>query len=622
MLAVDTVGQLSVLPMKELQKLLQKFLEGEIGLDDLQQEFASLLESDAELTMTAVAWLDAGEKDGRLSTTVCTSLKHVLESHMAAAYADPEPGFADVFDAPQDGGESPVDSGSGADDPGQAGGTGTEVLEPASTVMGTQSIASECELTSEDATEIRSVGVDVKLKVGSLIGGRYELQAQLGSGGMGQVFKARDRLRAEAQDRDPHVALKILSDEFKDHPDSMIAMQREAKRAQTLSHPNVINVHDFFRDGPHFYLTMELLEGKPLDEMLRADYWGGLHFDQAWPIIECVCSALQYGHEKGIVHSDIKPANIFICEDGGVKVLDLGIARPIPLANVPESEQTTFDPGKRLGSLTPAYASLEMWYQDTPDPRDDIYALACVSYMLLAGVHPFKGKSAKKAAEDKLVPEKIDTISRGQWSALAGGLEFHRDDRIESVEKFRRLLEPQSVVRKKRRIMGLAALLAIVALTFVGLRYYEMAVEDRAIGDRGRAQAPTGTVPAERPVLTADQQAEVDGLINLAEFQFNSISDEMGTDELIYFLSDGPNNVSQLLAAVLQIDPGHEVALELRQRVFDAYLAKARALEGEEAYQQAMTLTRNADAVIPNTGTVLRLQRRICASAPAACVSQ
>ena len=600
--------------MKELQKLLQRFLEGEIGLDDLQQAFASLLESDAELTMTAVAWIDEGEKDGRLSTTVYTSLKNVLESHLAAAYADPDSGFADVFDAPQESGEQQNDSGSGA------GGTGTLVLEAGSTAMGTQSIASE--LSSEDVTEIRSVEVDVKLKVGSLIGGRYELQAQLGSGGMGQVFKARDRLRAEAQDRDPHVALKILSDEFKDHPDSMIAMQREAKRAQTLSHPNVINVHDFFRDGPHFYLTMELLEGKPLDEMLRAEYWGGLHFDQAWPIIEGVCSALQYGHEKGIVHSDIKPANIFICDDGGVKVLDLGIARPIPLANVPDSEQTTFDPGKRLGSLTPAYASLEMWYQDTPDPRDDIYALACVSYMLLAGVHPFKGKSAKKAAEDKLVPEKIDTISRGQWSALAGGLEFHRTDRIESVEKFRRLLEPQSVVRKKRRIMGLVALLAIVVLTFVGLRYYEMAVEDRAIGDRVRTQTPNGTAPAERPVLTAEQQAEVDGLINLAEFQFNSISDQMGADELIYFLSDGPNNVSQLVAAVLQIDPGHEAALQLRQRVFDAYLAKARALESEEAYQQAMTITRNADAVIPNTGTVLRLQRRICESAPAACVSQ
>ncbi len=602
--------------MRELQKLLQRFLEGEIGLDDLQQAFASLLEGDADLTMTAVAWLDAGEKDGRLSTTVCTSLKSVLESHMAAAYADPDSGFSEVFDAPEEGGAQHHESQTADDGP------GTLVLEPGSTVKGTQSIASEPELQNDDATEIRSVEVDVALKVGSVIGGRYELQAQLGSGGMGKVFKARDRLRAEAQDRDPHIALKILSDEFKAHPDSMIAMQREAKRAQTLSHPNVINVHDFFRDGPHLYLTMELLEGKPLDEMLRAEYWGGLHFDDAWPIIESVCSALQYGHEKGIVHSDIKPANIFICTDGTVKVLDLGIARPIPLANVPESEQTSFDPGKRLGSLTPAYASLEMWYQDTPDPRDDIYALACVAYMLLAGVHPFKGKSAKRAAEEKLIPEKIDSISHGQWSALIGGLEFHRSNRTKSVNQFRRLLEPQSVVRKRRRVAALLAVLAVVILVPVGLSYYEMGVEERAMDDRGRMQTPIATAPAERPVLTAGQQSEVDGLISLAEFQINSINDEMGADDLIYFLSDGPNNVSQLVTAVLQVDPGYEAALQLRQRVFDVYLAKARDLENEEAYQQAMTLTRNADDVIPNTGTVLRLQRSICESAPAACVSQ
>jgi len=96
----------------------------------------------------------------------------------------------------------------------------------------------------------------------------------------------------------------------------------------------------------------------------------------------------------------------------------------------------------------------------------------------------------------------------------------------------------------------------------------------------------------------------------------------MGADDLIYFLSDGPNNVTQLVDAVLLVDAGYEAALELRQRVFDVYLAKARDLESEDAYQQAMTLTRNADDVIPNTGSVLRLQRSICESAPVACVSQ
>lgn len=605
--------------MTELQKLLEKFLAQEIGLDELQQQFSLLLAGDADLPMSAAAWLDAGEKEGRLSATVCRSLKSALESHLAAAYADPEPGFAEVFDAPDEGGAQQTEA------PATGEKIKTVVIESRSevrsTALGTQSIRGDGEPQVEQVTEIRSVTVDAVLKVGSLIGGRYELQSQLGGGGMGKVFKARDRLREEAQDRDPNIALKILSDEFKDHPDSMIAMQREAKRAQTLSHPNVINVHDFFRDGPHLYLTMELLDGKPLDEMLRAEFWGGLPFEQAWPIIEGVCNALEYGHEKGIVHSDIKPANIFICDDGTVKVLDLGIARPIPLANVPDSEQTTFDPGKRLGSLTPAYASLEMWYQDTPDPRDDIYALACVSYMLLTGVHPFRGKSAKRAAEDKLVPERIDSLSRGQWSALAGGLELHRNDRIESVAKFRSLLGPQSIVRKRRRVAILLAILAAAILIPVGLGFYQRAVEQRAMDDRAQLEAPNVSAPMERPELTAAQQEEIDGLIRLAGYQFDSINDETSADDLIYLLSDGPNNVTQLTDAVLQVDPGYEAALELRQRVFDVFLAKARKLESEEAYHEAMVLVRDADGVIPNTGTVLRLQRSICERAPAACVS-
>ncbi len=593
--------------MTELQQLLDRFLAREIGLDEMQQQFALLLADDSDLPMSAEAWLDAREQDGRLSATVCRTLKNALESHLFAAYLDPDPEFADVFDSP-----------AADEEPATGDRIKTEVVEPGSTVMGTQSIGSE----DDGGTWLRAVEFDVALKVGSLIGGRYELQAQLGSGGMGKVFRAHDRLRAEAQDREPHIALKILSDEFKDHPDSMIAMQREAKRAQTLSHPNVINVHDFFRDGPHLYLTMELLEGKPLDEMLRTEYLGGLSFEQAWPIIECVCSALEYGHEKGIVHSDIKPANIFVCDDGTVKVLDLGIARPIPLANAPESEQPTFDPGKRLGRLTPAYASLEMWYQDTPDPRDDIYALACVAYMLLTGVHPFKLKSAKIASENSLVPKKIDSLSRGQWSAITGGLEFHRSNRIESVDKFRTLLEPQSIVRKRHRVAALLAILAVVILVPVSLSFYERVVEQRTMDDRGRLQAPIATAPAERPELTAAQQDEVDGLLSLAEYQFESLGDETSADDLVYFLSDGPNSVSQLVDTVLRVDPGYAAALQLKQRVFDAYLAKARQLEGEEAYQQAIRLTRNADDVIPNTGSVLRLQRSICESAPAACVRQ
>jgi hypothetical protein len=294
--------------MTELRKLLERFLAGEVGLEELPQRFEALLLSDSELAMSAATWLDDAEKDGRLSQTVCVSLKNVLDNHLAAAFFDVDAGDAGAFEAAE----------------AQAEGVPkTLVLEPGGTALGARSTVGGTIIDTDQITELRSEEAGVVLKAGSLVGGRYELIKQLGGGGMGKVFKARDRLREEAQDRHPFVALKILSDEFKDHPDSMIALQREARRAQTLAHPNVITVHEFFRDGPHLYITMELLEGRPLDELLKTDYWGGLPFDQAWPIVDGLCRALQYGHKKGIVHSDIKPANISDPECAGVRTDDV-----------------------------------------------------------------------------------------------------------------------------------------------------------------------------------------------------------------------------------------------------------------------------------------------------------
>ena len=158
----------------------------------------------------------------------------------------------------------------------------------------------------------------------------------MGKGGMGLVFGAIDRRKEEAKDPNPRIALKVLNADFERHPQSFIALQREARKAQSLAHPNVVTVFDFDRDGDTVYMTMELLKDGPLEAMVREARGKGIKREIAMPIIRGIAEGLAYAHRKGIVHSDLKPGNVFIGEDGTPKILDFGIARAVPSSVTPE----------------------------------------------------------------------------------------------------------------------------------------------------------------------------------------------------------------------------------------------------------------------------------------------
>ena len=251
----------------------------------------------------------------------------------------------------------------------------------------------------------RSVGV------GDVIRDRFVLEAELGSGGMGRVFKALDLRRQEARDRHPYVAVKLLTHSFRQHPASLMALQREARRAQTLAHPNIISVFDFDRDGSLVYLIMEYLRGRTLNDILAQPGFSGLGFDKAMQIIGPVGEALKFAHDHGIVHSDLKPSNIFLTDDGRVddgrvKVIDFGIARAFRLPDAAAGEATLFD-ASSLRAFSPLYASPEMIDGDEEaDPRDDVFSLACITYELICGNHPFGGKSAAIARNKRHELEK------------------------------------------------------------------------------------------------------------------------------------------------------------------------------------------------------------------------
>jgi eukaryotic-like serine/threonine-protein kinase len=211
-------------------------------------------------------------------------------------------------------------------------------------------------------------------------------------------------------------------------------LQREARKAQTLAHRNIVTVYDFDRDGPMVYLTMEYLSGRPLSKTLRAPDFTGMPYEKASPIINGMGRALAYAHERGFVHCDFKPANVFITDGGEVKVIDFGIARVFQRPDE-DTDVTIFDPAS-LGGITPAYASPEMFEHREPDPRDDVYALACVTYELLTGHHPFNRMSATQAKSEKRQPERPANLDRRQWKTLSEALSFERASRTPSVARF------------------------------------------------------------------------------------------------------------------------------------------------------------------------------------------
>jgi serine/threonine protein kinase len=305
---------------------------------------------------------------------------------------------------------------------------------------------------------------------GDRLRNRFELLSKLGEGGMGAVWKGKDLLKEEAKDRNPYVAIKLLQKNFKEHPDAFVALQRETAKQQRLAHPNVATVFSFDRDTDSgaVFMTMDLLEGESLDSHIINMPEGGLSEQEAMDIIEQLAAGLGYAHSNGLVHSDLKPGNCFLTRDGTVKLLDFGIARASTTMLDAEGVTTLFDPGE-LGAITPAYATVEMFEGQEPDPRDDIYALGIMAYQLLTGEHPYGKLSAPRAAEQGLVPEPIAKLSKGQNKGLARALALERSLRTSSVDEF------LDDIRRKNnlRLYGVAASVIAVVL-IAGLGYAQI----------------------------------------------------------------------------------------------------------------------------------------------------
>ncbi len=211
------------------------------------------------------------------------------------------------------------------------------------------------------------------LEAGARLGG-YTVVGLLGAGGMGEVYRARD----ERLGRD--VAIKVIAEALASETKELLRFEREARALAALSHPNILSIFDFGEhDGVHF-AVMELLGGTTLRERLNG---GALPWRTAVAIASGVAMGAAAAHARGIIHRDLKPENIFLLADGGVKVLDFGLARrdPAPGAAAPPEEETLIG--------TAIYMAPEQILRKPADARTDVFALGVVLFEMLAGRGPF-----------------------------------------------------------------------------------------------------------------------------------------------------------------------------------------------------------------------------------------
>ncbi len=221
---------------------------------------------------------------------------------------------------------------------------------------------------------------------GTTLAGKYTILAELGRGGMGEVFLAEDA------SLDRKVAIKLLPEEMYQDPTARSRFIREAKAAAALDHPYICSIHEVGETENRLFFAMEYVPGKTLRDRISE---GPLPLKQTLPIAEEIAEALQVAHEKGMIHRDIKPANIMLMEKGHAKVMDFGLAKQVMSAEkeraLADLTVTLTDEGLAPG--TPAYMSPEQLQGKVLDQRSDIFSFGVVLYEMLSGVHPFKKKT-------------------------------------------------------------------------------------------------------------------------------------------------------------------------------------------------------------------------------------
>ncbi len=316
----------------------------------------------------------------------------------------------------------------------------------------------------EELAEAPEVRPGSGIGPGTVIGARFEVLRELGRGGFGVVFEARDRELGRL------VAVKVVRPR-RGLDQGML--RAEAEAAAALHHPNIVTVHDLGNAGGEGWLVLELLRGETLEERLRR---GALPGPEALRVATEIARGLAHAHHAGVLHRDLKPSNVFLCDDGAVKILDFGLSRVFGSGSGPEGG-------------TPAYMAPEQWRREEEDERTDVFALGVMFHEMLTGNRPFAVEAGRSTAlDDGPVPElPSGSAARHVRALVRRCMSRSRDDRPrDGAAVLDTLLEHRAAVdagRSRRRVVLAGALVGLVALTAL-LVSRALEVRDLAPGQR------------------------------------------------------------------------------------------------------------------------------------------
>ena len=444
------------------------------------------------------------------------------------------------------------------------------------------------------------------LPAGGLLGGRYEILAQLGEGGMGAVYKALDR------ELDRVLAVKLIRDRYANEPAMLTRFKRELVLARQITHRNVIRIFDLgVADGMRF-ISMEYVEGRTLSAMLKER--GKFPPAEAVGFVRQICEGLVVAHKEGVIHRDLKPSNVMIDREGRVVIMDFGIARAV-------DRSTLTNTGSIIG--TPVYMSPEQAQGATLDARSDLYTLGIIFYELLTGELPFKADNLMttllmRCQQDPVPPNQVDpavppALNKIILKAMAREADKRYQNASEMLEDLEAFEGHHREAGRRKIPMAAFAALALMVLVLAGLLLYSRL-----------SRAPAPVVAKAVTVLVADfdnntSETVFDGTLEpvftagLEGASFVSTFSPTTAHRLAGELKPGATKVNEVLARLIATREGiHVVVTGLIARQGDGYRVTINAIDGASGKgivsRDSATVPR--DSVLKETAKLVPVLRR------------